>query len=217
MTNYNNIKLNKSDYSKYGKVFLILISQLLITFFTIFFLKNHTNMINDLSKWYIVLTLFILSIIAMFMVLNPSYSLEFKFFMFTIFSIIFGLLLSRVALYSETLIYNSILTTVGIFMGMLLLGIFISYTGYDMSWMAAWLLIALFSLLIVTILQIFIPVSKQTHRTFLYIGVFLFSIYIVFDTNIMMRKKSDVMASAMNYYLDFLNIFVRMLSLSRNN
>jgi FtsH-binding integral membrane protein len=46
------------------------------------------------------------------------------------------------------------------------------------------------------------------------IGVVLFSLYIIYDTNHILQREyyGDFITASMDYYLDILNVFVNLLS-----
>ena len=49
-------------------------------------------------------------------------------------------------------------------------------------------------------------------------GLILFSIYIVYDTNRILQKDyfGDFVTASLDYYLDIINIFIRLLSYGRS-
>ena len=49
-------------------------------------------------------------------------------------------------------------------------------------------------------------------------GLMLFSIYIVYDTNRILQKDyfGDFVTASLDYYLDIINIFIRLLSYGRS-
>ena len=59
---------------------------------------------------------------------------------------------------------------------------------------------------------------SQIHRYLTAIGLVLFSVYIVYDTNTILQKDyyGDFITASLDYYLDIINIFVRLLNYNRN-
>ena len=59
---------------------------------------------------------------------------------------------------------------------------------------------------------------SQFHRYLTAIGLILFSVYIVYDTNTILQKDyyGDYITASLDYYLDIINIFVRLLNYNRN-
>ena len=62
--------------------------------------------------------------------------------------------------------------------------------------------------------------DQQTslHDVISTLGIFLFSGYVIYDTNIILQgkyyNKNEHIRAALNYYLDFVNIFSNKLSLT---
>jgi FtsH-binding integral membrane protein len=65
-------------------------------------------------------------------------------------------------------------------------------------------------------------INKQTtqHKLLSTFGIFLFSGYVIYDTNIILQgtyyNKNEHTRAALSYYLDFINIFSNKLSLMTN-
>ena len=49
-------------------------------------------------------------------------------------------------------------------------------------------------------------------------GLVLFSVYIIYDTNRILQKDyfGDFVTASLDYYLDIINIFIRLLSYGRS-
>ena len=80
--------------------------------------------------------------------------------------------------------------------------------------MGIYLLLALLALLVYRISLIFIPVEYNLRKIMFVISILLFSIFIIYDTNVLLLKgkNKDCISFAMDYYLDILNIFSSFLS-----
>jgi FtsH-binding integral membrane protein len=68
-----------------------------------------------------------------------------------------------------------------------------------------------YALLLLILFLIFNMIAGEIANKFLaMIGVLLFSIYIIYDTNKILQRdyKGDFIAASLDYYLDFLNLFV---------
>ena len=66
-------------------------------------------------------------------------------------------------------------------------------------------------------MQLFVfPDSSALHTVILYLGVVLFSIYIVYDVSMICNKLGydDYIVAALELYLDIINLFLRILSLN---
>jgi len=116
---------------------------------------------------------------------------------------------------SDETINRAILSTIGIFTCMFVLGMVLTISGHDLSLFGIYLFILLSILLIFQLLSLFYTFSDKTYMIWNYIGLFLFSIYVVYDLNIILLKRpfgEDYVSSSIGLYLDFINIFERLLN-----
>lgn len=75
---------------------------------------------------------------------------------------------------------------------------------------------SLFVLIITGILSLCFKISTVTKKIYLYFGLLIFSLYILLDTNqILLNKRygQDFVSASMGYYLDIINIFMKLLQL----
>ena len=89
-------------------------------------------------------------------------------------------------------------------------------TGIQLSYKFG--LILFFSLLILIFFEIIsfiIGTASLWHKILSIIGLFIFSIYIIYDTNNILQRNyyGDFITASMDYYLDILNLFVYLLDL----
>lgn len=194
-------------------VFTNLIIQLLITFGVMEYARTKNYSLNIF--YYIIGA--IMTLITLFVVMMSS-SIFVSFLAFCIFSIIWGILLGSDTVrahVSGDAIKRAITGAISIFMSMFILGIFLTYSGYDLSVFGGLLFAALSVLLIVEIINLFFPISENTYKTQLYLGLFLFSCYTMYDANIIMSKSSifngNFVSASINLYIDFISIFSRLL------
>lgn len=192
-------------------IFSTLLFQIIITTLTVFFINKNDdlrNIINNLnnSLLYIFLSFFICIILIFIMILlnMPFY---FRFFIFILFSIIQGIFLSLSTRYvPEEIIKTALISTIFIFIIFLLFGFIIIYFGINLSWLGIYLFFGLLALIIIQIVFIFIPTSNVKTRFLSIIGLIIFSIFIVYDTNIILLKYNnngvDCIRGSLDYYLD---------------
>ncbi|MBC2373072.1 Bax inhibitor-1/YccA family protein [Listeria booriae] len=86
----------------------------------------------------------------------------------------------------------------------------------DLSFMAKGLFAALLIVVVISLISIFFPLSSLMSTIFAGAGTLLFSLYILFDFNQIMKRDvtmKDVPLLAMSLYLDFLNLFLFLLRL----
>ena len=110
------------------------------------------------------------------------------------------------------------LGTIGIFAVMFLIGIFLLVTGIELGLKTGAFLF--FSLLILIIAQIFNIFYKSTIlvKILAAIGIVIFSGYVIYDTNVILQRDyyGDFITASLDYYLDILNIFVKLSVLNDN-
>ncbi|OCA83096.1 hypothetical protein A8F94_18350 [Bacillus sp. FJAT-27225] len=102
-------------------------------------------------------------------------------------------------------------TTTVVFAG---LGVYATKSKRDFSWMGGMLLAALLALIAISIFHIFWPLSSTGMLAFSFIGVLVFSGFILFDFSRMKHygvTAEEVPLMALNLYLDFLNLFTSIL------
>lgn len=120
-----------------------------------------------------------------------------------------------VAYYVSTIGANTVLmalgTTTVVFAG---LAIYASTTKRDLSFLGGMLLAALIALITISILNFFWPLSSTGMLAFSFIGVLVFSGYVLFDFNRMKHygvSPEEVPLMALNLYLNFINLFINIL------
>lgn len=139
-----------------------------------------------------------------------------KFILFTIFSSLFGIILSSLKNeVSEQLIQFAILGTISIYFTMFLIGVILILFGIQLSlWVGLLLFYFLLSLILFQIISIFLGNISQTHQIYGILGVILFSFYIIYDTNYILQRNyfGDFITASMDYYLDILNVFISLIN-----
>lgn len=194
------------------KTFGNLIFQLLITFIIAFRVKSPDLLENNLYFWGLIITTFII-IFLLAMVSMPPIM---KFILFTIFSISWGLLLSKIKEQSSPeIIKSALLGVISIFIAMFTVGLLITSMGITMSPKLGFiLLVALLLLIIVSIVSMFMKSYNTYHKAISVFALLLFSIFIIYDTNTILQRNylGDFITASIDYYLDILNIFINLIN-----
>ncbi|MBT2688434.1 Bax inhibitor-1/YccA family protein [Bacillus sp. ISL-47] len=102
-------------------------------------------------------------------------------------------------------------TTTVVFTG---LAVYATTTKRDLSFLGGMLMAALLALIAISIFNIFWPLSSTGMLAFSFIGVLVFSGYVLFDFNRMKHygvSAEEVPLMALNLYLDFINLFINIL------
>lgn len=208
MTSILSIVNNNGDFLK--KVFLNLILQLIITAITIYLFKG-----TDISLLGTFL-LFVIAIIIMLLILLLNIPSIYKVVLFAIFSICFGIIMSPVYKVNKEVLMAAVFGTLAIFILFFVFGLIITSYGYDISWMSGILLLCLFVLIITGILSLCFGISSIGHTIYLYFGLLVFCLYILLDTNQILlnkRYRQDFVSASMGYYLDIINVFMKLVQL----
>lgn len=204
-----------------GIVITLMIAQLVVTYYTMEILSKNTKFQEYMKTnlWLLIL-LFILPLIIIIILAFVPMSMSFKLVLFTIFALLFGILLSAIRSHvTPELIRAAMLVTVGIFVAMFIVGLVLAGFGYDLFWLGVILFGLLIVLIIVGIVMLFIDPSNKALRIRAILVIILFSVYILFDTNqiIMRDYRGDYVTAAIDYYLDVANIFVALLQVLGEN
>jgi len=205
--------LLKSKGTFMAAVFATLIAQLAFTFYVMHAIGNDPSVASKVKSWFLVI--FLAQIAILFILALVPMPMIAKLLLFTVFSGLSGMLLSNLNSIPQSVLNAALLGTIGVFVTTFIMGLALTVAGVDMSWMGGYLLAALLGLLIAQIVMLFFTVSSTMHKIILYIGLALFSVYIVYDTNVMLGRdyQGDYVTGAMDYYLDFINVFVRLVDL----
>ena len=201
-------------------IFSTLLCQIIVTSLVVFYIYKTSDVYNylvkDLNTILTIFVLFVIDIVLIFAMVSFKMPFNIRVILFTIFSIIQGLLLGVITKYiPKEIILSALVSTISIFITFLVVGFIIVYFGYDISWLGIYLFIALLGLIIVQIVFMFIPESDTKRRYTVIFALILFSIYILYDTNIILLKYKDTgidcIRGSLDYYLDILNIFIYSL------
>lgn len=185
------------------KTFLNLIVQLAITYFIM--TKTHLS----IQIWISIVCIFGL-ILIIALVPMPKWI---KFLLFCAFSFFNGVLLSnRIQGVDKSTIEFAILGTASIFIAMILAGIILLSIGIQLGFYTFLILFSL--LLLACILSISQFYLKSLNELWLSnFIIVLFAVFIIYDTQNILRRNyyGDYITASMDYYLDILNIFARLL------
>lgn len=187
-------------------VFLNLLLQLGITYIV---MERTTDAKKKYNYW-----LLFGSTIGIIILLHFPIHPIFKFLLFSVFSYIFGLLLSvtkekyneqeiRIAIESALSVFGAMfLTALGLLMGGIKL-------GYRFGF---FLFFSLLALIILRLVNYFSDVGIGSLLNS--VGILLFSLYILYHTHVILQKdySGDFVNASMSYYLDIINLFSNFLN-----
>ena len=202
-------------------IFGTLIFQLFITVIVLFYLLNNSDLLTKInesfSNFFLLLIIFTISLLLIYFISTNNFSFSIKFLLFSILGLFQGLFLSLVGQYIPINIIKSVIvSTLIIFIFFLLVGLIIVYLNIDLSWLGSYLILLLLGLILYQIIILFIPFQDRLKSIGITLILMLFSVFIIYDTNIILMKSKignrDCISSALDYYLDILNIFSALLN-----
>jgi len=131
-------------------------------------------------------------------------------FFFTAFESLF--LSSALMFVPADLLLRALLTTVTVFVG---LSLYTLESKTDFSFMRSFLGSALWILIVAGLFQIFWPMGSEMDTIFTWFGALVFCGFVVFDTWRLhfQLKPDEYVLAAVSLYLDFINLFLRILHL----
>jgi FtsH-binding integral membrane protein len=156
--------------------------------------------------------IFVIILILAFITMPPWL----KFILFSLFSTAFGVILGyRKSGVDPGIVKSALVGTASIFVTMFTFGVALIASGIKLGFkFGLGLLIALFFLVIVSIVQIFIAESSLLKKILVIGSLMVFSLYIMYDTNNILQRNysGDFITASLDYYLDIINIFSGLLS-----
>lgn len=202
--------IKKLDRQKFFlvKVFANLLLQIAISYNVLLFAEQK-DLIRTKAHFIITVVLLLLLIF----ILPFVKSTFLKFILFSIFSSFIGLIWSY-RLDSKKkeeleITKKSFVITGIIFIYMLLFGFFIVFLGIRLPYQLS--IVLFLTLLLSIIISILLQIKDNPVYNKIFSGfiIFLFSIYIVYDTNNILNRdyKDDFISASLDYFLDLINIF----------
>lgn len=198
-------------------VFGTLIFQLLLVI-AIIKLVPHDDPTVLLVKEYWFVNIIMQFVLLLCLVLIPM-PLPLKFTLFSLFAALVGYML-KVTLEKVPfeIIQTALVGTLVVFVFFVVVGLIISGLGVNLAPLGFVLLGMLLLLIIISIVTVFMKSSSSMRKGLAIATLFLFSVYVVFDTNQILQREyhGDFVTAAIDYFLDILNIFLSLVSYSSN-
>ena len=198
-------------------IFANLIVQLGITYYVMEKINIDPN--NKNTSLYRILAFVLILVLAISIAVLPLPS-WLKFILFSITSALWGYIFSKLRLVvGEDNIKTAMTGAISIFALMFAFGFGLIVSGIKLGFKFGLILFELLTfLLIVRIVQIFIPTSSLIKKIITIFSLLLFSVYIIYDTNSILQRNynGDFIRASMDYYLDIINIFTNLTSLGRD-
>ena len=206
----------------YSKIFMWMCIGLLVTFTTGFFVSTNENMLVSIfssGMYFILVIAELVTVIFLTARLHKMSETTAK-ISFILYSFLTGLTFSSVFVVYEltSILYVFLISA-------LLFGIFAvigALTNIDLSKIGTILLMLLFGIIICTLINMFVG-SETFDLALCIIGLIVFMIYVAYDMQKIKQLENiydgDKLAiiGALELYLDFINIFLRLLQLFGKN
>jgi FtsH-binding integral membrane protein len=199
-------------------IFANLIVQLGITYYVME--KINTDPSNKyISSVYRILAFVLILVLVISIVILPLPS-WLKFIIFSITSALWGYIFSKLRLVvGEETIKMAVTGAISIFALMFAFGVGLIVSGIKLGFKFGFALFELLTfLIIIRIVQIFIPTTSLIKKIITVFSLLLFSVFIIYDTNSILQRNynGDFIRASMDYYLDILNIFTDLTSFGRD-
>merc|ERR1711973_885423 len=192
----------------------------IIGIFTLETVKTYSN--DHPEMWIIAMVLMFVSLITLACCEGVRRKTPHNFIFLGLFTCAEGFMLGTV---TSTYNANEVLLAVGVTAAIVLaLTIFAFQTKIDFTAMGGILLAVLLCFVIFGLIAAFFPASRTLRLVYASIGCIIFSIYIVYDTQLMMGgghkyalSPEDYIFAALNLYLDIIRLFMYILSIIGNS
>ena len=208
--NFNVQKLVNLIFKK--KEFLILIFANLIAQLGITYYVMQKTEKSPIGFWPILIVQIIIIYVLVIVPMPPAL----KFLIFCAFSYTFGLVMSQLKdKYDPIVIEIALKGALSIFGLMLTVGVVLVGGGIHLGYkFGAFLFWTLLALIIAKLVNMLGPQLSTAKKTLSYIGLGLFSLFVVYDTNQILSRdyNGDFITASMDYYLDILNLFTNLLN-----
>jgi len=195
-----NINLFSSKQTFLILVFANLVIQTIITRYSMLQSPKQKN------RWYSFAAFLVM--LALIVIMSLPIQMWIKFLVFCLFSVIEGYTLASMFT-NDTIVQFAFYGTLSIFCSMIGISSVITMLGIKLGPRVG---LGLFlALLLFLLFLIFNILSGQiANKLLAMVGILLFSMYVVYDTNKILQRdyKGDFISASLDYYLDFLNLFV---------
>lgn len=203
----------------FPKMFFWMFVGLIVTFGVAYFLSQNEVMMNNLfsGKKYIIVWIAEIVVVLVLSLRIRKLSVMTARILFLLYSFLTGLTVSSIfVVYSiPSIIYVFLITSI-LFLVFAIIGY---VTKIDLSRFGSILMMALLGSLICVIINMFIK-SETFDLVTTIVMVLIFLAYIAYDINVIKRNYMDIededklaIYGALSLYLDFINLFLRLLRL----
>ena len=207
----------------FSKVFLWMFIGLALTFGLAYFVSTNDNMVYNLfsgSKYMFIWIAELVVVIVLNARINKLSSMSAR-ILFLLYSALTGLTLSSIFIIYEimSIVYVFLITAIIC----LVFGLLGYFTNLDLTKLGIYLVMILFGIIIASLINVFVG-SETFDLVLCIIALVIFIAYIAYDVQMIKRnlynianEDNMVIIGALQLYLDFINIFLRLLQLFGKN
>lgn len=199
-------------------IYTTLIIQLLITFIVLYILKKNI-ILSTIAKKHFVIYIILLIAIILILIFIPMHSFI-KLILFSILSIVIGTVLYNASSFMpKTIIEQALFGTISIFICISMITFILAMYNINLDFVSLICIGAIIGLIISFIVLLINKNKFNTkHKIIFCIFFIIFGIYIFYQTNVILQKdyKEDFISASIGLYLNFINIFVKLLTSESN-
>merc|ERR1712142_1302203 len=210
------------------KVYAILSAQLAVTLAIIgVFMIPSVQKFSAENPWLYILAL-VVAFVVMFTLICPCCPDDMRrktpgnFILLGVFTLAEGFMIGTITSHYKV---SEVMIAVGVTSAVVLaLTIFAFQTKIDFTAMGGILLAVLVVFLLFGLIAAFFPATRTVRLVYAAIGAIIFSVYIVYDTQLMIGGKhkyslspEECIFASLNLYLDIINLFMYILSIIGNS
>lgn len=207
----------KAKSSFMMQTFALFFAQLLVTYLVVTQLRKSDafHKFMDAHMGFYLLVALILPLLLIVILAFVPMPIPMKLLLFTAFSVCFGVFLAHFKKLSPEIVKTALIGTMGIFVAMFAIGLLLVLIGVNLWWLGGILLVALLGIIITSVVFMFIDESKKAMRIKAGIAIFIFALFIMFDTNQILQRDyiGDFVTAALDYYLDVINLFMQIVQM----
>eukprot|EP00884_Botryococcus_braunii_P000946 jgi/Botrbrau1/10852/Bobra.0025s0030.1 len=126
---------------------------------------------------------------------------------------------SACTLYEPAVVLEALVITAAVVTALTVYTFHAARKGVKFGFLAPVLLSGLSALVLWSFIQLFLPVGPLAKTIFALFGAVIFSMYVVFDTHMLIERYEldDYIWASVNLYLDIINLFLEMMRILGNN
>ncbi|CAN6439635.1 unnamed protein product [Victoria cruziana] len=204
------------------KIYSILTLQLLLTVAVCAVIVTVHPIANYLASTTPGLVIYIIVVVLPFIILIPMYFCRqkhpYNFLLLALFTVSISFLVGLTCAFtSGRVILEAASVTAVLVVSLTLYTFWAASRGHDFQFLGPFLFCSLVALICFGIIRIVFPFGKITNMIYGILGTIIFSGYIIYDTDNLIKRYSydDYIWASVNLYLDILNLFLSLINVMK--